>query len=74
MVDVGMGEENGFNFLCGNGDGHIFENVDALFHAAVDEVPTVIDFQQGAGAGDLVGGADKLNYHKIASFSNLTIP
>ena len=62
---MGVGEENGLDFLGGNGDGHIFKYVDALFHAAVDEVPPVIDFQQGAGACDFVGRADKLNSHKL---------
>ena len=64
MVDVGVGQEHRVNAGGGHRQGDILKCVDALLHAAVHQILGVAHFQQSAGTGDLVTGADELYLHK----------
>ena len=63
VVDVGVGQEHRLDHAGTDGQGDILEHVGALLHAAVHHVILTAHFQQRTAAGDLMGSADKLNFH-----------
>ena len=68
VVDMGMGQKYRLNLVGADGKGDILEHIGTLLHAAVHHVILAANFQQCAAAGNLVGSADKLNFHsEIAS-------
>ena len=57
VVDVGVGQQHRIHIPRQHRQGGVFVDVSPLLHAAVDENAVGSGLQQGAGAGDLVGGA-----------------
>ena len=64
VVDVGVGQQDEVDVPGLHGQFHIFIQVLALLHAAVHQPLDVPNFNEGAAAGDLMGGADKCQFHK----------
>ena len=56
VVDVGVGEQHRVQTSFGDGQGRIFVQVCALFHAVVDHDVLAAGLQQKTAAGDLMGG------------------
>ena len=67
MVNMGMGQEHRLNLPRVHRQGHILENIRSLLHTAVHQIEPASHLQQGAAAGDLMGGADELNFHTFTS-------
>ena len=68
VVNMCMGQKDRLNTVGRDGDGHILEYIDTLFHAAVHQILLAADLQKCAAAGDLVGRSDELDLHKITPF------
>ena len=67
MVDMCVGQKHRVDFPRRHRQGHIFEDVDTLFHAAVHQVLPASHLQQCTAARDLVGRTDELDFHGITS-------
>ena len=63
VIDMGVGHEHGRNGRRRDGEGDVFKDIDALFHAAVDKIILSAVFQQGAAAGHLVCRTDERDFH-----------
>ena len=69
MVNVGVGQKDGFNLTGGAGQVRIGVNVFALLHAAVHQKAVAACFNQGAAAGHFTGSAQKGQLHNSLTFS-----
>ena len=67
MVDMGVGQQGKVQLPGRDGQRLIFKQVPPLFHAAVHNALLVPHLDIGAAAGDLMGGAQKCNFHHFPS-------
>ena len=68
VVDVGVGDEHIVDVIGSEVQLVLIVLILTLLQAAVDENLLAVDLQAVTAAGDRVGGAEKCQFHGIASF------